>query len=48
MEDTDIKDCPLNEKGYCTCYLKLCKEVSDCAPKLIIKKNMLSVSKLIK
>lgn len=48
MENLNVKDCQLNDKGYCTCYLKQCYEISDCAPKLIIKKNMAVVNGLIK
>ena len=47
MHNLNIEDCQLNDKGKCTCYLKQCWEVSDCAPKLIIKKNMLVVNKLL-
>ncbi len=42
------KECNLNEKGFCTCYLKECVSILDCAPKLIIKRNMESVNNLIK
>lgn len=44
---TNIKDCQLNNKGYCECYLKQCNTIEDCAPKLIIKRNMVTVEKLI-
>lgn len=47
MGDVNIKDCQLNDKGYCTCYLKECSAVEDCAPKLITQRNMLTVNKLI-
>lgn len=43
-----MKECKLNEKGKCTCYLKKCINIKDCAPKLIVKRNMESVNKLIK
>lgn len=39
----EIKECNLNEKGHCTCYLKQCVEIEDCATKLIIKKNLETV-----
>ena len=45
--NTNIKDCQLNRKGYCTCYLKQCHEVEDCAPKLITKRNMESVDSIL-
>lgn len=32
------KLCDLNEDGYCTCYLKSCDKIEDCAPKLLINK----------
>lgn len=43
-----MKNCELNEKGKCACYLKKCNDIKDCAPKLIIKRNMELVNKLIK
>jgi hypothetical protein len=42
-----MKDCHLNNKGYCECYLKQCNAIGDCTPKLITKRNMLTVEKLI-
>lgn|GEM_PF-4596312 len=42
-----FKDCHLYKEGYCTCYLKKCIEVSDCAPKLTIKKNMNRVKEIL-
>lgn len=34
-----MEECSLYKEGYCTCYLKQCLEVQDCAPKLLSKKN---------
>ena len=45
---TNIEDCQLNKKGYCTCYLKQCYEIEDCAPKLILKKNMQSINNILR
>jgi hypothetical protein len=42
-----MKDCELNKDGHCTCYLKKCETIKDCAPKLIIRRNLESVNKLI-
>lgn len=47
MKNKSITDCKLNKSGYCTCYLKLCYVVEDCAPKLIVERNMRCVNKLI-
>ena len=43
----EIKECHLNKNGNCTCYLKQCSAVADCATKLIIQRNMITVNKLI-
>ena len=43
----EIKECHLNKNGNCTCYLEKCVEISDCATKLIIQRNILTVNKLI-
>lgn len=44
----DMKECNLNENGYCICYLKRCYEIEDCAPKLIMERNLRVVKELIK
>lgn len=44
----DIPECHLNEKGKCTCYLKKCQDIQDCALKIITKRNLETVNKLIK
>lgn len=36
----EIKECKLNKESNCTCYLKPCKEVDDCAVKLLIRKGL--------
>jgi hypothetical protein len=43
----NYKECNLNKKGNCECYLKPCKEIKDCAPKLIMERNMKSINKII-
>lgn len=35
----EIKECNLNKESNCTCYLKPCGKVDDCAVKLLIKKG---------
>lgn len=42
-----MENCHLNNKGYCECYLKQCNTIEDCAPKLIVKRNMKSVDSLL-
>lgn len=42
-----MKNCNLYDNGKCTCYLEKCELITDCAPKMIIKRNMESVNKLI-
>lgn len=42
-----MKECKLNENGFCICYLKKCNIIKDCAPKLIVKRNMDTVKNLI-
>ncbi len=41
MENKEIKDCKLNVKGLCECYLKKCIQVNDCSLKLLIKRGVL-------
>jgi hypothetical protein len=41
MENKEIKDCKLNKKGFCECYLKNCIEINDCAVKILMKRNAL-------
>lgn len=36
----EIKECKLNKESNCTCYLKPCKGVDNCAVKLLIKKGL--------
>lgn len=43
-----MNNCPLIQSGYCTCYLKPCKNVNDCAAKIITKRNMETVNNLLK
>ena len=47
MKNKEILDCKLNNKTFCECYLKQCYTIEDCAPKLIIRKNMEVVNNLI-
>ena len=42
-----MKECNLNQKGFCTCYQRRCNKINDCALKLINKRNMNTVNKLI-
>ena len=42
-----MENCQLSNKGYCECYLKQCNTIEDCTPKLIVKRNILTVEKLI-